>query len=352
MMQTKFLKKAFILLCIIFTYFLAGCGSVEKQTVENHINNGDQRTSIIQDVDDLFPGAYGGNYELDGRSITCDTNNYYYITEHGIVKQNKETAESELILSEANVSSIVLYNSKIYFNVSLCIKSIDTNGNNIETVFDYTDKKYNKERWKEDEAGMGGFTIHNGVFYIANSGISMFQFNPSTGKTYYVLDDVSPYAFNGDYVSYSKHADRNFTIYRKNLITYQEERILGDGKYKKHTTPESNAIWYDDVLFVGDKMYYTTRITEGLWEYNPDGEDKRLYNHQPDVFSEYQGNIYFVVGENLYKLDVNTNETTFIQELKDFSSYGFQIVDHYLFFDIYVDDKDEYYSKLIDLNDI
>jgi hypothetical protein len=94
------------------------------------------------------------------------------------------------------------------------------------------------------------FEIHENYVYIKSSGASLIRVSITTGLAEIFLDDAGTHAFIDSYCYYIEHAQRTFSIYRKDIDTGEVELIRGDGITKSNLPIEerANYEWYNTVL--------------------------------------------------------------------------------------------------------
>ena len=167
----------------------------------------------------------------------------------------------------------------------------------------------------------------------------------------------------GDDIYYLDHVGKTFTIYKKNLKTMKNEIVLGDGKGKRYAEPGSYGILFSDFMFIGDKMYYSTRNPNGVGEYSyKDGNTSTISDKDAGYISEllgYKGDLYYVETINdssnklfeikdnrayrykdskLMRYDANSGSVSQVAVLKDYSRYA-SIVDGYVYYYTYDDER-------------
>ena len=281
--------------------------------------------------------------------MTQDDQNFYYTAKEGIVKVDKKTNTAFLLYPREGVSLVNYNKGKLYFNDSSndrLIKSIDISGKGEKVVWNMDDHKNLKQISKV--YGIAEFQIYNDEFYIWTNGITVIRYNPVTNKTEAFLDDVGILKFSENYAYYIDHAQRTFSIYRKNLKTGETILLRGDGKTKERYEEPSVPL-YDNLVFVGNQLYYTTRLPYTLRKYDENGPDPILARTQDRFFGSLEPSkdaLYYVTAtekENislLWKLDVASGNSMQIKQLVGFSPFDdMKIVDGRIFYYSSTEDK-------------
>ena len=271
------------------------------------------------------------NRKFNNLSVFEDNNYIYYCSKEGITKMNKINGESQLILQQTNVGQLFPYENYMYFvktDEDVKVFRIDKDGNNNLQVFDI------KQTNNKDIGDIRQIMVVGDKLYL-NCSSYIYSYDMKTKKLQLLVDDADKFAVVKDNIYYIDHAQRTFTIYKKNLKSMKTNVLLGDGK----SYPESNI--YSDFIFIGDKIYYVTRNPNGLY-YNNNG--KRVCISDKDsgpieALMEYNGDIYYLEFANnsdpkFIKFNTRNNTTSQVALLKDISlSQGVKIVNGYVYYE-------------------
>lgn len=269
-------------------FCLYGC---QTQNVSSHNTNNTNNTIIDNNASPILPIHVDVNVlnEKDfiqtSSDITEDDNYIYNCTKDGINKIDKKNGKSKLISKQIDACDLVLSGKYLYFLTeygdNLGIFRVDTNGNNFSQVFDV--------KQIANAQNIGSFKVDENKLYIKFA-ISVYSFDMISGKLKLLSDDVYKFEIVNEYMYYIDHAQRTFTIYKKNLNDMKTEILLGNGI----SEPENN--FYDDFIFVKGNMYYSTHIPNGIYLYN-NGRSTIISNKEHEsivTILEYKGDIYYV----------------------------------------------------------
>ncbi|MBR6737651.1 MAG: DUF5050 domain-containing protein [Clostridia bacterium] len=150
---------------------------------------------------------------------------------------------------------------------------------------------------------------YDGLVYYLDlyKGKVLYSYNPSTQKTRKITaNKVSDFAIIGDYLYYnaiSTLVDNN--LYCINLKT--------GGEPEKVSTYDAN-----DIVFDGNNVFYVEKNAGGvrtaIRKVSADGTDPIIYSHGVNNLRYYNGYIYFIDGDDLYRMPT-TNYTVDSPEL-------------------------------------
>ena len=254
---------------------------VKKQTIDNSVGEGD---SVENKLNNYYFKAEDENY-------------IYYSWKEGIRKINKKNGEDKLILEGSNIHDITLSAGSLYFSQNTKngedsgIFRMDTNGKNCVQLF------HRKQSNTGMEYNIHNFSVKGDTLYLS-SAMQLYSYNMNTKKTTLLLDDAEKFYVVEDSIYYMDHVGKTFTIYKKNLKTMKDEIVLGDGEGKRYAKPGDYGILYSNFLFIGDKMYYSTRNPNGVGVYDyKDGNSEAISDTNIGNISdllEYKRDLYYV----------------------------------------------------------
>jgi hypothetical protein len=358
------MKKTTLIILILFMFSLYGCKTENissgnsNSTIAENISSGSSNSRITESI----PSGNSNSTIMDNNAssityihvnvnalneegfnctsgdITEDNNYIYNCTKAGINKIDKKNGKSKLISKQVDAGDLVLSGKYLYFLTEYGdnkgIFRVDTNGNSYSQVFDGK-QIANVEgigSFKAD-GNIGSFKVDGNKLYI-KSVISLFSFDMISGKLKLLSDDVEEFEIVNEYLYYIDHAEKTFTIYKKNLNDMKTEILLGNGISK----PGKN--YYDEFLFLKGNMYYSTHIPNGIHIYN-NGKSTTISNKEHEyilALLEYRGDMYYVINgtdkkNKLMKYNAKNNSSSQVAELKGYGeSYGLRIVNGYAYY--------------------
>jgi hypothetical protein len=252
-------------------------------------------------------------------AITEDDDYIYYCAKDGMYRLDKKSKKDELFLKQENSRQLLLDGDFIYFTLNEAeekqICRVDKRGNNFMKVF--------SGKLNTKGAFIGDFFIGGNKLIIGTApGYPAYSYDMTSKEMKQITDDVSFFQLHKGYLYYNDHAEKTFTIYRKNLNESKAEIVLGQGVNK----PESNV--YYNFIFLGEDMFYSAYKTTGkygLYCYS-NGKSSTIndqYNGRIYDLSEYKGNIYYSVDteskdKNFMKYDIASKTESQIGVLMDY----------------------------------
>ncbi|MCL2631749.1 MAG: hypothetical protein FWD45_01470 [Coriobacteriia bacterium] len=172
-----------------------------------------------------------------------------------------------------------------------------------------------------------------------------FRFSLATREVEEFVDDVTDCFFYEEGFYFRKH--RYPSIYRKDLVTGQEEVVRGEGLFIRDIpyNDEGQRVIISFVSLVDGHLYYTMSTPAGVYRLEDDGNDVLISNFE---ITSDQVLDYAYVTSSLHKLyycnspssdftlleyDPETGETTeFRLTTGRDGRYGLKIVDGYVFY--------------------
>ena len=298
-------------------------------------------TSIVQNNTEAFHDI--GATKLDfpihidvnqkpGPSGLVEDNQYiYYCAGEEIYKVDKQNGKMQLISKQSDMMSpsMVLAENYLYFikmkGYDFVVFRIDTDGNQYSEVF-------NLKQLKKPKIGdIRNILVKDNILYM-DCEENLFSYNMDTKQLQFLIGDISKFYVLGDDVYYTDHAERTFTIYKKNLKTLKKEIILGEGK----SSPKGTLYRY--FAFLGDELYYSTQSPDGVYCYNKRNPIAISENVPKfiEALGEYKGEIYYVeddTGNKLMKYNPKTKKLTEVAMLPFFSwGHDLNFVNGYLYY--------------------
>ena len=267
------------------------------------------------------------------RAEMVDYNGYLYYVSYGSVYKHGSDGNF-LVIDNGTIRCITAENGCLFYltNDNELYKT-DFNGNAPALV------------WSYDECGLDVMSFgirsihaHRDVIYIIYDVICVMAYDLKTGNTVDFAEDVSTAAFAGGYMYYTDHAQRTFSIFRKNLETGETELFRGDGE----TFENSKEIMYDEVMSVGDEVYYTMRFPVSLYRLSPDGDDELLFTGEDNMSTCFVSgsDIFFALSDEgngkIYKYSTAEGELSEYKVNGFFPGRGYSVLGDTL---CYLDDS-------------
>ncbi|MDP4147167.1 MAG: DUF5050 domain-containing protein [Bacillota bacterium] len=319
------MQKIILILICTLSFSLFGCSKNNNSQVNNistaSTKSGSTNSSSQADTNTLNEGEWKGN------DIVEDDNFIYYSNKDGIRKIDKKTGSDKLISKQKEVYELALSGEYIYFlsgqEDNIGVFRIDKEGKKFSKMFDGNMVPYPNQIKK--------LKVVNDKIYIS-SAMVVYSFDIPSGQFKLVNNDADEYDIHNDYMYYIDHGQRTFTIYKENLADMKTEIVLGKGL----SMPQSDI--YDNFLFIGDDLYYTTRYPYGLFRYD-NGKSIPITNNDGKMIEEliaYKGNVYYITfGDNnvekLMRYCPKDNTISQVVELKNYSNY-IRIVNGYVYY--------------------
>jgi hypothetical protein len=342
-----------LIIIILSLAFLNGCQSSSK--VEVNTNNKEHTTgsnikisqSEINTEDSKAKDFPIHLYlDKDGVIVAEDEKYIYYCLNNSINKIDKTNGEINIISVQPDIfpSSLFYYSDYLYFvtynkgkGESNC-KVLKMNVNSGE-YFEAFDMQHLPDL--KDAFIRSLLVIEDTIYMDCSSTVCSYNMNTKEVKLL-VDEDITIFDVVGDNLYYTDHAQRTFTIYKKNLKTMEKQFVLGDGKNEP-----KDAVQYRDFIFTPNEMYYIalgpigleTTFLSGVFAYN---NGKPVAISSPDsqgyALLEYKGEFYYIDSTpNKEGKHVNSlkNKNGFkIAELPDYY-YGVwrpKIINDYLYY--------------------
>lgn len=224
-------------------------------------------------------------------TLAVETDDFvYYISKAGINKFTKTDNTDEQLVLDETIEGLSKYGERIFYHNLDEIKCIDITNDKINDIWDWS--KVPEDVRKEYTPEICGFWFYQDDLYVMDSYTSAVRVDLKTGKVDDFLRDFSSVAFIGNNCYYTEHAGRTFSVYEMGINTKEVKLLLGDGRYDPSS--DSNKCFYDGIRTAGDKLYYTMRHNdEGIYLYNPEGEDTFLIPTDYVSLAPYYTSDYF-----------------------------------------------------------
>lgn len=249
-------KRMTAILCVLsICLLLISCGSLNGRGRFAWANDISQH--LIQDWQTL---------------IAEHKNDVYYIANTQLKKVSQSGGEPVTVLTEPEqMYSLYIDGEDLYYCAGNQIKKYHIPSGKKELVF--------KSEQQGESADITSFTFHNGELYAFDTPISVVKIDTKTGKASAFLSDVATIAFWEEDCYYTRHAEQDFTIYRKNLFTGKETPFL----VQPTDSDQENRTWYDGVIVVDKELYYTTRFPCAVYRYVDGKNDIKIHTHTAQV---------------------------------------------------------------------
>lgn len=306
---------------------------------QNKIINPNNKSKSVNKIDNIAFPIHVDIKDDSYRDIVEDSSYIYYCNKEGINKTYKKNGKHELIYKQDKIGNLVLAKDCIYF-VKNCtpqkIFKIKKNGQDCTQVFDeqkvydYDNVEYSLDK---DVGNITNFNVINNKIYILFNISPIYCYDLKSKELKLMVRDVSEFEIVNQDIYYRDYGERTWTIYKKNLNDMKTQIVLGKGI----SEPKDNL--YSEFEFIGDKMYYATRVPNGVYCYS-DGKNINISNSTNEYINkllQYNGFLYYVAMDekNLYKLmkyDAKSNSVFQTAELKDYNGLGLRIVNGYAYF--------------------
>jgi hypothetical protein len=277
----------------------------------------------------------GKALEWDCLDLIEDDSYIYYSNDDGIYKTDKKDGTSKQIADQKRASKLLLAEGYIYFlaksGENCDLYRVSTEGKDSKIVIS------GKQLNSIDMNNMDRFAVVNNKIYISYE-MQLHSFDMVSGEIKNIIEDEGIFHVNNNNIYYIDHAERTFTIYKKNLVDMKTQIIVGNGKSDKAKD------MYKDFVFLGDSMFYILAKSNGEWsleclrgEKNTPIVDK-LMDTIAAVY-EYRGDIYYSLLSKdgkvkLIKYNIKSNAVSQVAELKseEVSPYNVRFVNGYAYF--------------------
>lgn len=313
------MKKVLSLILSVCLLLLAGCTQTPNDNSSDNLNN---------DIAKMV--------KVSEEIIEYDGNDKYYYYENKIYKNDTVVFEDE---KDNEIYQLALSGDYIYY---LC--GNDSTYNALSRVLKNGTNKQEVLVSSQQFNGLNDMKIYNNNIFVCD-GIKLYLINTNDLKPQLIHKDVNQYDVYGENVYYIEHAERTFTIYKKNINTQKIEKVLGDGVYSEDKNP-TVPLYSKFVLTENGNFVFTQRLPYKLCEYT-NGNIKVIENSVVNplktghIYEEsviYKDEmIYYVRKENeeqiLYTCVSSPEETItiYIGNLKDFSS-GITVKNNYYYY--------------------
>ena len=291
----------------------------------------------IKLTDECYLSSIGHESFMGTSSIQAAGEDIYHISNGGISRHKKGVNKCEIIIDDSTFYIFVSDNN-IYHAYDDKIFKTNLDGQNKIMVWDES----KLANYSGDWMGLGAFVVYQDILYIWNTGTSIIKYVPGTEVVVDFIDDVSSFAFVGEYVYYVEHAERTFSIFEKSLNSGEIKLVRGEGTIFEVDDRRDNMI--DRVIVVGDKLFYSKRFYPAIYEFNAHGKDVVIADF-PEIFEiEFMhmfsiGNkLYYKINENgfgkLFVYDLQIQEITLLAESEELTQVrAFVIHNDSLFYD-------------------
>lgn len=289
-MQKSFYKALLVVFLLLNTSILFACtsrGGVKtpgQSSLENTLTPGatsfmpPSPTSELPSEKDL---------PLQYATIVEDEKFLYYCLPQGIYKENKQTGNKALIVSVSGAFALELYNGAVFYAQNASDDADDVNIYRVNENDSSSVLIFKGSLIPEEDIGMfTKYTFHNGLLYIQMN-MSLYCFYTETNELQLITRYDTNFVFNGNYVYYLDHGERDFTVYRKNLSNLQVELVLGEGILET----EINQI--RGFAIKNEAIYYTMYLPDSLNCY-ADGKTTQLVKDEGIL-----GNV-IIYGEKIF----------------------------------------------------
>lgn len=309
--------------------------SEEKKTeteakVETEIKVGTETDAVLTKTGEIAPQV----------EFFAEDDNYIFSVNsngEGFSRIDKKTKKSKCIYDRKDSYDYFLTEKSIYFTHedaiteqgyrSYSVWGIDKDGGNLTKIFDstqYPDMDY-----------IYNIKVFGNKLLISASEPGLLMYDMTTKETTKLLDAIQcSYHMINDTLYYDTGSEKTFAIAKKDLKTLKEEVILSKDQ------PSPRNMRCDELMFIKDKMYFTTRFPCTLSVLD-NGVPKIIYESKEEYsveIAEYRGNLYFVTNNSdstdqwLYKHDVETKAVTKLVDLKGHNAPGFKLVNGYVYY--------------------
>lgn len=221
-------------------------------------------------------------------------------------------------------SNVIFFDGWIYYiahknqfsNFTLC--RMNSAGREISELVPYV-------MFDSDES-FNSLFFYDGKIYIQTN-FKFYRYDTREGSFEKLLDDVGIYQIYNHQLYFIDHANRTFTIYQMDLQTLETKILLGTGRT---AVKETGDTLYSNILFVGDHLYYTTRIPDGLYRYVNGEKDVLIHGGESEYslceyeLFEYSQKLCYILrsSDKVYHCMQYDPETGSISELATFEDFA------------------------------
>ncbi len=232
-------------------------------------------------------------------TITEWKDSFYYIADGNLNRWDIATETEELLVC-GDVRGIFVYEDRFYYYTDLQIYELDFGIDYLSVlIWELPDSN------NDASAGICGLMIHDGWFYIKDSGISAVRYDPKTGITEDFIEDFSHLVFLDERCYYTDHAEKTFSIYEFDTQSKESSLVRGDGNSKRYGS--SIDLYFDELRSVNGQLYFVLRESEEFFIYNETGVDKLFMENAWIQDSYIYPNLCYSVIEgnkvNIYEAD-------------------------------------------------
>jgi hypothetical protein len=305
-----------LLIIMLALTFLSGCESYskieannenKKATTVSNIKTAQAENNTKTNTEKAIVKDYPIHIDLekdkDGIIASEDENYIYYCLNNSINKIDKANGEIKILSVQPDINSLslVYYKDYLYFvtynkgkgDTNCKVFKMNVNSGEYFKVFDIQQIP----DFRSDYFIRSLLVIEDTIYM--DYGEQVCSYNMNTKEVKQLADDVEKFDVVGEDLYYIDHAERTFTIYKKNLKTMKTQIVLGEG-----ISEPKDIVQYRDFIFIQNEMYYETlsptgletEIPEGLFAYN---------NGKPVIISskdslginsliEYKGELYYI----------------------------------------------------------
>lgn len=305
--------KKCIIWILLSVFFFGACASKEMQeptqTEDTQLTSPTVGTTEPADTpskdDRWYAKVDMPNWYFDSWLVTITEwkDSFYYIADANLYRWDIATETEELLVC-GDVRGIFVYEDHFYYYTDLQIYELDFDIDYLSVlIWELPDSN------NDASAGICGLMIHDGWFYIKDSGISAVRYDPKTGITEDFIKDFSHLVFLDERCYYTDHAEKTFSIYEFDTQSKESSLVRGDGNSKRHGT--ATDLYFDELRSVNGQLYFVLRESEEFFIYNETGVDKLFIENAWIQDSCIYPNLCYSVIEgnkvNIYEADETGN---------------------------------------------
>ena len=241
--------------------------------------------------------------------VTERSNIFYYITGDGLCYFDPETEKEVLLINDSIIGICVFEECFYYYTQFEIFELIFGEEDSSVRIWEHPDRYSDRP-----SQGICGLMVHDGWFYIKDSGTSAIRYNPENGITEEFPGYFSHLVFLNQQCYYIDRIDKTFSIYEVDTEAKKFSLIRGDGISKRYSDSASDDFYYDELRSVGGQLYYLIRDTAQFYRFDDNGYDEQFnvnawiqdsYSYENLCYSIIDGdkvNIYEVDGTGTSRL--------------------------------------------------
>ena len=335
------MKKSVFILILCTLLFFSGCTvKKEKQPTSKQISP-EERIASIKQLQSS--NAYSN-------SIVENTDSFFYITNSGIEKADKDFENGDIIVESSEIKTLYLYNDKLYYSTDSDISCYDVKNGISQQVYSIAPD--------DTVGGLRVFFVDGEKIYLRIGKSTIFEFDLTTKTDKLFLEDSLAFDIINNTIYYIDCIYKTFSIYRIDS-NGRTDTVRGDalGKYDKSEMAER----YDGLVSVGDTLYYSMRSPRyRIYRYSEHGNDEIIADTDGDSTLELgkagkNNNFYYAVHNQ--KQDGGYSSVIFeyseesgSRELMrcDQNIYKFTVTGSYIFYKVNAKDSSIKVYPLID----